>query len=180
MAEDFDVGEPIPEEEGSSSNRTFLVAAGGIGALLLLSIACMAAYLFYWAPRQQANRDARATEIILENTRVAESLTETAVAAKPTNTPRPTSTPAPTSSPTPTQVVVIASATPAVPLATTDPVTATAAAALTLTAQPTATATALPVTGFADEVGLPGLLFLGVALIAVFILARGLRMRTAP
>jgi len=179
MAEDFEVGAPIPEEEGSS-NRTFLMAAGGIGALLLLSIACMAAYLFFWAPRQQANRDARATEIILENTRVAESLTQTAVAAKPTNTPRPTFSPVPTNTVTPTQVVVIASATLSAPQATVDPITATAAAAMTLTAQAAPTATALPVTGFADEVGLPGLLLLGVALIAVFFLARGLRLRAAP
>jgi len=47
----------------------------------------------------------------------------------------------------------------------------TAAAAATLTAQPTA----LPTTGFADQVGLPGLFGLGVLALVVIFLARRLR-----
>jgi cytoskeletal protein RodZ len=43
----------------------------------------------------------------------------------------------------------------------------------------TPTPTALPDTGFADEVGGPGLLILAVALVVVFFLARQLRMRNA-
>jgi LPXTG-motif cell wall-anchored protein len=38
-----------------------------------------------------------------------------------------------------------------------------------------ATSTALPTTGFADEVGIPGLLGMAVLLIAVIFLARRLR-----
>lgn len=45
----------------------------------------------------------------------------------------------------------------------------------TLTAQPGA-ATQLPATGFADEAGVPGLILLGFALIAVVIIARRLRL----
>jgi LPXTG-motif cell wall-anchored protein len=41
---------------------------------------------------------------------------------------------------------------------------------------PQATSTALPSTGFVDEVGLPALFGLGLALIAVVILARRLRL----
>ncbi len=43
----------------------------------------------------------------------------------------------------------------------------------------TPTPTALPDTGFADEVGGPGLLILAIALVVVFFLARQLRMRNA-
>lgn len=41
-----------------------------------------------------------------------------------------------------------------------------------------ATPTALPSTGFADEVGLPGLFGLALALVALIFIARGLRMST--
>ena len=72
------------------------------------------------------------------------------------------------------------------------PETATAAAAMTQTAEaiaggavtetptPGPTPTALPTAGFADEVGLPGLLFLGVALLVVVFLSRRLRASASP
>ncbi len=41
MAEDFEVGGPPPEE---SSNRTFVLAAAGIGGLLVLSLICLGLY----------------------------------------------------------------------------------------------------------------------------------------
>jgi hypothetical protein len=63
------------------------------------------------------------------------------------------------------------------------PLTATAAAQQTLDAAqqttPTATPTALPATGFADEAGLPGLLLMGGALVAVLLVARRLRSATS-
>ena len=40
----------------------------------------------------------------------------------------------------------------------------------------TPTATALPATGFADEVGLPGLVILALLLVVVVIVSRRLRM----
>jgi len=176
MAEDFEVGAPPPEE---SSNRTFLVAAAGIGGLLILSMICLAVYALVLAPRQRAARDQQATEIVQENTRVSLALTQTSVAAGASATPTSTRTPAPTASSTPTQVVVLPSNTPI--LATIDPVTATAAAQLTAIAiqqalTPSATPTALPSTGFADDVGVPGLLTVSALLIVVVILARRMRM----
>jgi len=47
------------------------------------------------------------------------------------------------------------------------------------TATVIATSTALPNTGFADEVGLPGLFGLTLALVVIIILARRLRSRPA-
>ena len=105
MTEDFDIEAPPPEEEGS--NRTFMVAVGAIGGLLILSMVCLGVYALVIAPGQAQNREAQATQIVLENTRVAASFTETAQAARPTlvpTQPPPTATSSPTI--TPTQVVV--------------------------------------------------------------------------
>jgi hypothetical protein len=178
MAEDFEVGSAEPEEK---SNRTFVIAAGAVGGLLVVSMICLAAYALWWAPRQQEARNAQATQIILDNTKMAEQLTATAGALHPTNTKAPTKTPIPTATMTPTAVVVVASPTPT-SAATIDPGIATAIAQATLAAAQggggSPTPTALPATGFADEVGLPGLVLLGVLLVVVVIVSRQLRLRS--
>jgi cytoskeletal protein RodZ len=178
MAEDFEVGAAPPEE---SSNRTFLLAAAGIGGLLILSMICLAVYALFLAPRQREARNQQATQIVLENTRVAQSLTQTSQAARPTATSTVTRTPSPTATRTPTQVVVLPTNTPFTTLATLAPLTATAAAQMTALALQalTPTATALPSTGFADEVGIPGLLLVGALLVVVVVLARRIRMSSA-
>jgi hypothetical protein len=179
MAEDFEVGGPPPEE---ASNRTFVFAAVAVGGLLVLSMICLGLYALVVAPRQREARNAQATQIILNNTQQAASFTETAGASHPTATRPATRTPVPSATATPTAVVVIASATPT-SQATIDPGIATAIAQATLAAIQggggTATPTALPATGFADEVGLPGLLLVAVALVAVLVVARQLRMRSS-
>lgn len=178
MAEDFEVGSAPPEE---SSNRTFVFAAAAVGGLLVLSMVCLALYALVVAPRQQESRNAQATQIILDNTKTAGSLTQTAAALHPTNTRAPTRTPVPSATATPTAVVVVASPT-STPQSTIDPGIATAIAQATLAAAGggggTPTATALPSTGFADEVGLPGLVLLGILLVVVVIVSRQLRMRS--
>jgi cytoskeletal protein RodZ len=184
MAEDFEVGAPLPEE---SSNRTFIIAAGAIGGLLILSMICLGVYALIIAPAQQESRIAQATDIVAENTRVAQSLTQTAQASRASATPTATDSPTPTETSvptsTPTQVVVLPTDTPFQTLSTVVPLTATAAAQQTLDAAqqttPTATPTALPATGFADEAGLPGLLLMGGALVAVLLVARRLRSATS-
>lgn len=86
---------------------------------------------------------------------------------------RVTTTPAKTQTPT-------ASKTPTV--GTVDPRTATVAVLMTQAAEARLTATyfgtagILPNTGFADEVGLPGLISLSLVLIVVIFLVRRLRM----
>ena len=182
MAEDFEMGSPLPEE---SSNRTFIMAAAGIGALLVLSMICLGVYALVLAPRQQEARATEAANIILQNTLVAQTQTAEAEADTPTPIPSVTDTPLPTTTITPTQVVVLPSDTPTpfTTLPTLEPLTATAAAQATLDAisgaDLTPTATALPATGFADEAGVPTLLLLGCVLLVVVFIARGLRTRSA-
>ncbi len=163
---------PPPEE---SSNRTFLVAAGILGGIVLLSIACLAGYALLILPSQRATQQQAANAQSTQNAQVAQALTATAQAA---SFPTATITPPPTQTP----LIAQATATPISATNTPDPATATVAAALTqaalaqLTHVPTSTA--LPGTGFADEYGAPGLVLVGMALIAVIFLAR--RLRVSP
>jgi cytoskeletal protein RodZ len=168
-ADDLSNFDPPPEE---SSNRTFLVAAGILGGIVLLSIACLAGYALLVLPSQRAGQQEAATAQAVQNQQVAQALTATAEAL---------SFPTATATPLPTQTPVLAQPTSA-GTGTADPATATVAAALTqaalaqLTHVPTSTA--LPATGIADEYGAPGLVIAGMALIAVIFLAR--RLRSAP
>ncbi len=181
MAFDNSDVEPSVEEAGpppsESSNRSFLIVAGILGALLLLSLICVAAYAFLILPmnkRAQATANARA---IAQNTAQALSLQQTALALAWTATPTPVKA---TKTPVPSNTAVVVIATTSVP--TTDPRTATIAALLTQQANlqktvvPTVTS-ALPKGGFADQYGVPGLVGLAVILVAVIFLAR--RLRTA-
>lgn len=181
MAEDFELGGPLPEE---SSNRPFIIAAALLGGLLVLSMICLALYALVLAPSQRAARATEAANIILENTRVALAITQTEQARWATPTLTPTRTPPALPTVTPTQVVVLPSPTPTQPAVTVDPLTATAAAQATIQAVAggagrTPTPTGLPRTGFADEVGGPGLLMVGAALVIVIFIARRLRMGTS-
>lgn len=192
MADDFEVtSEPLPE----GGNRTFVVAAAGLGALIVLSMICLGVYALVLQPRQRQAALERPTEIMLTNTAVAVALTEAAAAQLATPTPLPSNTPLatattrPANTATPTPVVVLPTNTPTpfTTLPTLVPGTATAAAQLTLTAAaiaggaatPTPHPTALPTTGFGDEAGLPGLAGLAAIFLAVIILSRRLRTRTA-
>ena len=164
--------ETPPEE---SSNRTFLLAAGILGGLVLLAICATVGYILFTRSSnqqaqavalQQATEQAATIQVGLTQTAAVQALTQTAAV---TNTVPPTNTP------------VIAQAT-ATSSPTPDPATATVAAAFTQIAASTgtviATSTALPNTGFVDDVGAPGLLMVAVALVAVIFLVR--RLRAAP
>lgn len=185
FSEETAEGEEQPAEE-SSNNRTFMIAAAVLGGLVLLSLICMGAYVLFLNPSRNAAQATQQAQINANNTQVAGAFTQTAQVLLFTPTSQPTSTP------TNTPVIAQASATPAPPTNTPDPLTATVAALYTqaainaLTVVPTSTAlgTALaqpsqvPATGFADEVGLPGLAIMSVVLVAVILLAR--RMRAVP
>src|SRR4030065_567145 len=99
MAEDFDMGGAPPEEP---TNRTFFIAAAGIGGLLVLSMICLALYALVLAPAQQRNRAAEATQIALQNTEVAQSITQTVAAAR-----APATRPAPNTPVPPPRVVLL-------------------------------------------------------------------------
>ena len=167
MAEDFEIGGPPPEE---STNRTFVLAAAGIGGLLVLSMVCLALYALVLAPRQRQARADQATQIALNNTQVAQAVTQTAGAQFPsaTSPATRTSTGTPTRTQTPVVVVPTATATgtPGIPSTIVVPTF-------------TPTVTALPTTGFADEGGFPMLIVLAGVLILVAIVARRMRLRPA-
>ncbi len=163
-----------PEESG---NKTFVLVAAIIGGIVLLSIICLGVYGLVWIPRQTAQRNAQQATLVAQNVEVDQGLTQRAVsdmlsqvaAASPTLEP--------------TQTPVFEQSTPTIQ-PTSDPQTATVAAALTQAAQAQLTvtglptSTALPNTGFFDDVGVPGLAVMAVALVIVILLAR--RLRTSP
>jgi hypothetical protein len=175
---------PLPEE--SNNNRTFLIAVSILGGIILISIACIVGVYLFGLRRNatntqlaQANTNATATAAAF----ISEALTATSDGLL--------SLPTTTSTPVPTSVVNLATSTVAATLETPQAAgvdstsianTATIGAAYTqaaaaqLTVVPTTTA--LPTTGFADEVGLPGLVVMALAFVIVILLAR--RLRTAP
>jgi hypothetical protein len=172
--EDYDSAPP-PEE---SNNRTFVIVAGILGGIILISVACLAAVYLLGIRGNTAQVDANATATAAAaNAFINQALTSTFEASI---LPTTTLTPMPSS----TLVVALATSTPTLDpnLITQSPITATVAAALTqaaaaqLTVVPTSTA--LPKTGIADEYGLPGLFVMALAFIIVILLSR--RLRTAP
>ncbi|MDD2694412.1 MAG: hypothetical protein PHD58_00625 [Anaerolineales bacterium] len=179
MDANLDMDEAPPPEE--STNRPFFVIAGILAGFTLLALACIAVYAFYFVPQRRAQQAAQVEQLNAQNTQMAAAITQTSVAAAFTSTPTATQPTLPTSTPTVTPVVVLPSPTT---VSTQDPRTATVAALLTQAASGqqtvaprTPTPTALPVTGFADDVGLPGMLGLAALLIVVIVMSR--RLRTA-
>jgi hypothetical protein len=183
MADDYDIGAPLPEE---STNRPFIIMASILGGSLLLSVICLVVYALVLRPGQQSGRETEVAQQNIENTQLAETATAAVLQLTPsaTFTEVISATPSVTATleVTPTQVVVLPTDTPFETLPTLAPQTATEAARQTLDAiqgTVTATATALPVTGFADDVGVPTLILMGAVLVAVMFIARTLRTRTA-
>jgi hypothetical protein len=190
---DFNLEPPAPEtpEGPESSNRTFLIVGGILAAIVLLTLVCFAILLArsgkLFAP--SASAKSTQTAIAVANAAQAQQGTATALAALFTATPLPSPLPSVTST-----VIVLASPTapsptPVVAQPSNTPVIADAALTATMGALQTAVAgnltqtatqlsTVMPKTGFADEVGLPGLVILAVVLVAVIFLAR--RLRSSP
>lgn len=179
------------EEEGEGSNRPFLIIAIVLGVIILLTLICGAILAFmFFIPAQNAAR-ATETEQAMLAFNMTQSAEQTAVVMSFTSTPTLTATP--TLEPTATPVVLFPTETQ--PVVAVDPATATVQALETRLAQVNLTATAqatlgtptpiagagtpsptaLAQTGFADEVGLPGLFFAALILVAVILLARRLR-----
>jgi len=176
--EEMDSEETITTSRGS--NRTFLVVAGILGAILLIALLAIAAYAWLVLPGRDTGQQTQVAAINATNTAVAEQAQLTAIAKQITLTPTYTATlpPTETSTPIPTNT-----ATPVLaPTNTPDPATETVAALLTQQAgggadeTPVPTATALPDTGFADDFGVPGLLLVAGVLMIIIILSRRLRV----
>jgi len=190
----FEEGTP-PGGPTGSNNRTFLIAVGVIAGLFLLAVIGLVAYLVLFAGPQSTAQRQQATLISAQNVATSSAATKQAFTALLALTPSATLTPTDTQPATLTPVIVqptdtvtplptvTSTAGPAIAQDLIDR-TATVSALLTqaaggggvASATPGATPTALPTTGFADEVGLPGLIGLAVVLLAVIFLARRLRM----
>ncbi len=189
--------EEVPAER--SNNRTFWLVGGILGLLILLGLGCLAAYVFYLGPRMAAQRSTSSQATASANAVVMQQLTATAQAALWTPTTQPTATSTKTAIPT----IAKASATPVVAQNTLVPTNTGSSGDATLaflqtqlSTQMTATAAAqkggggagtpggtqggggLAQTGFFDEVGLPSLVVLTLALLVVIFLAR--RLRSSP
>lgn len=171
----------LPEE--SNNNRTFLIAAGILGGIILLAFACIVGVYLYTqsTTAQVEDQNAALTQTAVVNSNfINEALTATQQAALvPTATLQPTNTlvvqvATATSTPDP-NAVSQAGGTPAAATATVG-AALTQAAIAQLTIVPTTTA--LPKTGLVDDVGVPGLVVMALAFMIVILIAR--RLRFAP
>ncbi|MEK6256598.1 MAG: hypothetical protein N2C13_04680 [Chloroflexota bacterium] len=192
MLDDFDIdsGEAPPPEE--SDNRTFLMVAGGLGVVAVISIICLAAIMLTRGSGEDVAVVATTDAINASNTEVAQAAQETATAEAliPTNTPTLEITITIEATATATSDVTLPAESPTGG-PTVHPATATVQALLTqaaiaqtqaaqeiLTVTPTATIV-LPDTGFADDIGLLGMITLGSALILIIFFTRRLRSENA-
>ena len=177
--ENIPEGEELPEE--SSNNRTFLIAAGILGGIILIAVACLVGFIVLNRGATQATDAASvaATETAIASSNfINDALTATAAASLlPTATQPPTATSV-VNLPTATTTSVADGNNASTQVAATATVGAalTQAAIAQLTIVPTTTA--LPQTGFVDDVGVPGLTVMALAFIIVILMAR--RLRFAP
>lgn len=185
---------PPPAEGAAPANRAFLLAIGVIGGLFLIGLIALA--LFWFLGRGPGGRAAESERVAATNQALAQIATGTAdaIIQAATEKAAPTRTLLPATN---TPVVVVATNTPRATATVAPPAdavarTATVAAFLTQSASigtgtpgtgaaspvagGVATSTALPTTGFADEVGLPGLFGVGALLLVVLFVARRLRL----
>ena len=180
--------EESPQEEPAPGGKSpFGLILGIVGGVILVGLLAFALYYFLLRPQMTAQREAKALQVNATNTAIALNATQTelaviqqqTLAALPTATKAPTNTPvvAPTSTLRPSSTPVL------LPVAQTQTVVAfqtQAAATLTASAPGIPTSTALPQGGFAEDVGLPGMLAMAALLIVIIILARRLRFSSTP
>jgi hypothetical protein len=184
--------EETEPEEGEGNNRNFIIIGAIIGGVILIALICLAVYALVYVPglrdaKLKADNTATAEAIVAERQSVIQQATDLALSATPTGAPM-TETP-----PMDTVTPVIPLKATLTPSPTLEPDKATQQALetqlantqLTATNQPPSALTAkaltatqrakVPNTGFADEVGLPGLFIAALVLMAVILLSRRLR-----
>ena len=194
--------EPSPQKPygNGSSNKPFIIGVGILGAVVVISILAIIAYVILFRPKTTSDLQSQAAEIQAQNTAISLIASQTAVVEQKLSTQKaaPSTTPV---LPSPTSVVAMPSPTSvagsiSTSVAGQDPAirTATVAAfqtqaAATLmgtqvsegtqiamgTLVPQVTPTTLPTAGFMDEVGLPLLFGAAIALILIIFLVRKLR-----
>lgn len=177
----LDMDAPPPPEQ---SNRTFKIAAGILAGVVFLTIILMALYVTVFLPRTKANQSSVQATILAQNALIAQAMTQTmqanmlgTQAAATLAVPTQTATPLMASS---TPVLAVATQTPLISFAN---MTATVSAMNTQLAAGLRTPTvtpggSMPASGFAEDVGIPGLVLMAIALVLVILFAR--RMRAVP
>lgn len=172
---------PQPAEQ---SNRTFIIVAGVLAGIVFLSIVCMALYALVYLPRQKAGQSAQQATIEAQNAMIAQAMTSTmqAFATGAKASPTSAATAVPTlalSSPTPLLAVPSQTQVSAdLNLTATWSVLNTQVAQGLLTPTATGIGGSMPASGFVDDIGLPGLIVMAIALVVVILLAR--RLRAVP
>ena len=175
--------EPTPPEE--KNNKTFLVIAGIMAGLVVLTLIGLAVYLLVLAPRLNAQRASSQATIEAGNAQMAQQMTMTAQAALWTPTSPATAIPTNTPKPLPTNTPVIALNSPAAPTSTVDTLLIAQQTQQALNATATAAAISaagsagMPDTGFFDQIGLPTMILLAFALVVIIFLARRIRRSAA-
>ncbi|HNT54567.1 MAG TPA: hypothetical protein PKG95_07635 [Anaerolineaceae bacterium] len=180
--------EPEPRQGGGGNNRVFPLILAIIGGVILLGLIILGVYLLIIQPREKANISQQNAMIEASNTAMALNATTTAqaniqmltLAAIPTATKTPTKTPvvAPTNTlrPSSTPILNPTQQTQTVAAFNTQAAATQTAVVVSGTGTPRAPSpTALGGFGFADEVGLPGLLGLAAVLVIIIVVARKLR-----
>ena len=180
------------ESTSSGGNRTFMLAIGILGGIFLIALIVLAVFALFIMPQRNAAQQEQAAQINAQNTATAYAVTEMAIFQEQAMTK--TAEALATVEPSPTAVVIFPTDTPTPEISAEEEIegteisvggdlyarTQTVAALLTQAAAGgQTTTTALPTTGFADDVGLPGLLGLTILLIGIIFLARRLRMSTS-
>ncbi len=194
--ENIDDTEEIANEDAAAegtpppNNRIFIIIAAALGGIIVLALLCVAIYALVWQPRQKSNQIAQQNTATAQAMLLAQSVSETEaadLAEKAAKTAKVTPSQAPTATPTRAPATTAPTSTPVVGRAVTSTESAAVTPNLTATvselmtqaalSQKTAspTSSGLPNTGFADDIGLPGLLGLAVVLVVVIFLARRLR-----
>ena len=190
--EGFEEGPAIPPERPPRGGRSFVVFITIIGALLVIALIALGVVLLNRNPAANIDQAAR---INAQNTQIALAATDQMRAAELQQTVNAASQPTATLPPTVAPQGIPATNTPvvAIPTSTNTPVPPTptlSAANLTATAfakgtgvagvgTAQVTPTGLPNTGFADQVGLPGMIVLAVLLLVVILIARRVRVSTS-
>src|SRR4030042_1852885 len=175
-----ELGEEKPPE--SNGNRTFLIIAGVLGGIMVLALlSILGVALLRNIPNQRATQSFNATKAA-QDTAVVVAANQTASVPTATATRQPTFTPTNTPAPTNTPVIVLVptkSPTLDVAVATLNALLTQAAKQTTVVqasaTPPQPTATALPVTGIADELGIPGLITVAFVLVVIIFIIRKLR-----
>lgn len=186
-----------PSNNGSN-NKPFIIGIGILGAIVVLSILAIIAYVILFRPQTTTDLQSQAAEIYAQNTAIAFVATQTAEfeqkqatqKAAPANTSIVPSATSVVAMPTATtgavvQATSVAGQDPAVRTATVAAFQTQAAAALQSgtpvavgTLDPQVTPTTLPTAGFMDDIGLPALLGAAIGLLIVIFLVRKLRFST--